>query len=45
MAKTDGPSPMMEHYRNTKQKYKDTILFYRLGDFYEMFEPQTPHIF
>ncbi len=30
-------SPMMEHYLKTKDKYKDTILFYRLGDFYEMF--------
>ncbi|MBR5439676.1 MAG: DNA mismatch repair protein MutS [Clostridia bacterium] len=38
MAKTDGPSPMMEHYRKTKQKYQDAILFYRLGDFYEMFD-------
>ncbi|MCR5149341.1 MAG: DNA mismatch repair protein MutS [Eubacterium sp.] len=28
---------MMEHYLKTKDKYKDTILFYRLGDFYEMF--------
>ena len=32
-----GLSPMMEHYLNTKQKYQDAILFYRLGDFYEMF--------
>ena len=38
MAKKDGPSPMMEHYRKTKQKYQDAILFYRLGDFYEMFD-------
>ncbi|SEF43808.1 DNA mismatch repair protein MutS [Eubacterium ruminantium] len=30
-------SPMMEHYLKTKDEYKDTILFYRLGDFYEMF--------
>ena len=30
-------SPMMQHYLQTKEKYKDTILFYRLGDFYEMF--------
>jgi len=30
-------SPMMKHYLEMKQKYQDTILFYRLGDFYEMF--------
>ena len=30
-------SPMMQHYVDTKEKYKDCILFYRLGDFYEMF--------
>ena len=30
-------SPMMEQYIETKNKYKDCILFYRLGDFYEMF--------
>lgn len=31
------PTPMMQHYLQTKEKYKDCILFYRLGDFYEMF--------
>ncbi len=30
-------SLMMRHYLETKEKYKDCILFYRLGDFYEMF--------
>ena len=30
-------SPMMQHYIATKNEYKDCILFYRLGDFYEMF--------
>ncbi len=30
-------SPMMQHYIQTKEEYKDCILFYRLGDFYEMF--------
>lgn len=30
-------SPMMSEYVKTKQQYKDCILFYRLGDFYEMF--------
>ncbi|MGI6167198.1 MAG: DNA mismatch repair protein MutS [Eubacteriales bacterium] len=30
-------TPMMEQYLSIKEKYKDYILFYRLGDFYEMF--------
>ena len=30
-------SPMMKHYLETKEKYPDCLLFYRLGDFYEMF--------
>ncbi len=30
-------APMMQHYLQTKEKYKDCIVFYRLGDFYEMF--------
>ena len=30
-------SPMMQHYLQTKAEYKDCILFYRLGDFYELF--------
>ncbi len=33
----DKVSPMMQHYLMTKEKYQDCILFYRLGDFYEMF--------
>ncbi|MBR0089226.1 MAG: DNA mismatch repair protein MutS, partial [Clostridia bacterium] len=30
-------TPMMQQYLNTKEEYPDCILFYRLGDFYEMF--------
>jgi len=30
-------TPMMQEYLKTKAEYKDCILFYRLGDFYEMF--------
>ncbi|MDR2899757.1 MAG: hypothetical protein LBU94_05545, partial [Clostridiales bacterium] len=30
-------TPMMEQYFEIKEKYRDCILFYRLGDFYEMF--------
>ena len=33
----DELTPMMQKYMETKQEYKDCILFYRLGDFYEMF--------
>ena len=32
-----GLTPMMQHYVDMKEQYKDSILFYRLGDFYEMF--------
>lgn len=31
-------TPMMRQYREIKEKYRDCILFFRLGDFYEMFE-------
>ena len=30
-------SPMMQQYLNIKEQHKDSILFFRLGDFYEMF--------
>ena len=33
----DNFSPMMKNYLQTKEKYKECILLYRLGDFYEMF--------
>ena len=33
MAKT----PLMDQYRKIKERYPDTLLFFRLGDFYEMF--------
>ena len=35
--KKEQLSPMMQQYFETKEKYQDCILFYRLGDFYEMF--------
>ncbi len=31
------PTPMMQQYLSIKEKYSDAILFYRMGDFYEMF--------
>jgi DNA mismatch repair protein MutS len=30
-------TPMMQQYVDTKAKYKDCLLFFRLGDFYELF--------
>ncbi|MGL6146403.1 MAG: hypothetical protein ACRC0D_07935, partial [Macrococcoides caseolyticum] len=30
------PTPMMTQYLQMKEQYKDCILFFRLGDFYEM---------
>ena len=32
-----GLSPMMEHWQKIKEQYPDCLVFYRLGDFYEMF--------
>ncbi len=37
-------SQMMNHYRNMKKKYTDCVLFYRLGDFYEMFEEDAVRV-
>jgi len=37
MSDKNNLSPMMTQYLATKEQYKDCILFYRLGDFYEMF--------
>lgn len=36
-AKTEGMTPLMEQYLSVKKEYPDSILFYRMGDFYEMF--------
>lgn len=33
-----GTTGMMEHYRALKKQYSDCVVFYRLGDFYEMFD-------
>ena len=38
MAKQKTPyTPMMMHYLSIKEQNKDTLILYRLGDFYEMF--------
>ena len=36
-SETKGLSPMMREYLQTKEQYKDCVLFYRIGDFFEMF--------
>ena len=35
--KKQGLTPMMQQYLQIKEEYSDSILFFRLGDFYEMF--------
>ncbi|WP_282919652.1 hypothetical protein [Ignavigranum ruoffiae] len=35
--KAKKTTPMMEQYNRLKEEYADAILFFRLGDFYEMF--------
>lgn len=42
--KTGKISPMMEHYLQMKEQYKDCVLFYRLGDFYELFNEDAIEI-
>ena len=37
MGDTDG-TPLMRQYREVKQAYRDAIVFFRVGDFYEMFQ-------
>ncbi len=37
VAKIEDVSPMMKQYLQIKEQYKDCVLFYRLGDFYELF--------
>jgi len=37
MAKKNSSTPMMDQYHKIKKNYQDTLLFFRLGDFYEMF--------
>lgn len=36
-----GNTPMMKQYEEIKSQYQDCLLFYRLGDFYEMFGPDA----
>lgn len=39
----DFSTPMMRQYRSIKEQYKDCLLFYRMGDFYELFN-EDAHI-
>ena len=43
MAKKGQLSDMMQHYMQVKESYKDCLIFYRLGDFYEMFFDDAVH--
>ena len=36
--RVEADTPLMQQYREIKARYPDTILFFRMGDFYEMFE-------
>ena len=36
--RVENDTPLMQQYREIKARYPDTILFFRMGDFYEMFE-------
>jgi len=36
-AKVKAPTPMMAQYLGVKESHPDSLLFYRMGDFYEMF--------
>src|SRR5947208_4373841 len=37
MARADAPTPMMAQYRRLKEEAGDALLFYRMGDFFELF--------
>lgn len=37
MAKQSAQTPMMQQYNDLKAQYPDAFLFFRLGDFYELF--------
>ena len=37
MSKSSDDTPLMLQYREIKARHRDAILFFRMGDFYEMF--------
>ncbi|MFC1849950.1 DNA mismatch repair protein MutS, partial [candidate division CSSED10-310 bacterium] len=42
-SKQKKETPMMEQYRSIKKQHPDSILFFRMGDFYEMFDADAVH--
>ena len=44
MSSDKNLTPMMAQYLSIRNQYPDTILFFRLGDFYEMFEEQAVEV-
>ena len=43
-AEKNAPSPMMAQYQSFKEKYPNEIVFFRLGDFYEMFNKDAVEV-
>ena len=44
MAEEEALTPMMIQYRGIKEKYKNEVVFFRLGDFYEMFDSDAVEV-
>lgn len=44
MAEEENLTPMMFQYRGIKEKYKNEVVFFRLGDFYEMFDEDAVEV-
>ena len=44
MAEEENLTPMMIQYRGFKEKYKNEVVFFRLGDFYEMFDEDAVEV-
>lgn len=44
MAEKENLTPMMIQYRGIKEKYKNEVVFFRLGDFYEMFDEDAVEV-
>ena len=44
MADEENLTPMMIQYRGIKEKYKNEVVFFRLGDFYEMFDSDAVEV-
>ena len=44
MAAEQSETPMMVQYRGIKEKYKSEVVFFRLGDFYEMIDDDAREV-